>query len=198
MLKALLSDPIVRIDAALWTLAAALLIAPVLPPAWMTFYSEHVLDAPFQALVVFAVWFRIRAVEDEAERRFWILISLNAACSLIVSTPYAFLHPAGRWTIGWKIFGDVAYLAGYVFLLLAVEVRPHARPSGSLGGRERQLRTFGTVVFTCFLLAYFVVVPAALDSGAYETTAPSFYLFLVMDFVILSRLLANRNDAWSV
>src|SRR5690348_3062014 len=125
MLKSLLSDPIVRIDVALWTLAAALLIAPVLPPAWMTFYSEHVLDAPFQALVLVAVWFRIGRVEDEAERRFWKLISLNAACSLVVSLPYAFLNPLERWTIAWKIFADIAYLAGYIFLLLAIEVRPH-------------------------------------------------------------------------
>ena len=55
MLKALLSDPIVRIDVALWTLVAALLLAPVLPPAWMAFYSEHVLEAPFQALIIVAV-----------------------------------------------------------------------------------------------------------------------------------------------
>lgn len=198
MLKALLSDPIVRIDVALWTLAAALLIAPVLPPAWMTFYSEHVLDAPFQALVVVAVWFRIGRVEDEVERRFWKLIGLYAVCSLIVAAPYAVLQPLSRWTMGWKIFADIAYLTGYIFLLLAVEVRPHGRSAGSLGGRERQLRTFGAVVFTCFLLAYFVVVPAALSPDGYETNAPSFYLFLVMDIVILMRLLANRADAWSV
>ena len=198
MLKALLSDPIVRIDVALWTLAAFLLLVPVLPPAWMTFYSEHVLEAPFMALVLVAVWFQIRRVEDETERRFWKLIGLNAACSLAVSAPYAFLSPIDRWTIGWKIFSDVMYLIGYIFLLLAIETRPHGRFSGNLGGRETQLRTFGVVVFTCFLLGYFVVVPAALSEGGYETAAPSFYLFLCLDLVILARLLANRSDAWSV
>ena len=98
MLKALLSDPIVRIDVALWTLVAALLVVPVLPPAWMTFFSEHVLDMPFQALVIAAVWFRIGNVEDEAERRFWKLIGLSAATTLAVSASYAVLNPLGRWT----------------------------------------------------------------------------------------------------
>ncbi len=198
MLKALLSDPIVRIDVALWTLTAVLLLVPILPPAWMAFYSDHVLDAPFQVLVVVAVWFQIGRVEDEAERRFWQLISVSAACSLAVSAPYSVLNPIGHWTIGWKIFADVAYLGGYISMLLAIEVRPHGRSSGNLGGRERQLRTFGVVVFICFLLAYFIVVPAVLNGQQYETTAPSFYLFLCMDVVILARLLANRNDAWSV
>ncbi|TAK16207.1 MAG: hypothetical protein EPO35_05770 [Acidobacteria bacterium] len=198
MLKALLSDPIVRIDVALWTLAAVLLVAPVLPPAWMAFYSEHILDAPFQALVILAVWFQLARIEDDTERRFWRLIGLSAACGLAVSTSYTVLNPAGRWTISWKIFADVAYLAGYIAMLLAVEVRPHGRASGHIGGRERQLRTFGVVVFTCFLLAYFIVVPAASSGEEYETTAPSFYLFLCMDVVILARLLANRSDAWSV
>ena len=78
MLKALLSDPIVRIDVALWTLVAALLLAPVLPPAWMAFYSEHVLEAPFQALIIVAVWFRIGTVEDETERHFWKLIGFSS------------------------------------------------------------------------------------------------------------------------
>src|SRR6478736_4241225 len=152
MLKGLLKDPIVRIDIALWTVAALLLIAPVLPPAWMTFYSDHVLDAPFQALVIAAVWLRLGAIEDDTERRFWTLIGISTACTLSVSLPYAVLNPLGRWTFGWKIYADIAYLAGYVFMLLAIEVRPHSRQSGTLIGRERQLRTFGVVVFTLFLI----------------------------------------------
>ena len=198
MLNALLRDPIVRIVLALWTLAAVLLLVPVLPPAWMAFYSEHVLDAPFQALVIVAVWFHIARIEDESERRFWTLIGIGAACNLAVSGPYAVLNPLGRWTFAWKIFADIAYLAGYVFLLVAIEVRPHGRSADDRGGRARQLRTFGVVVFTCFLLAYFIVVPAALSVQAYETSAPSFYLYLCLDVIILARLLANRSDAWSV
>src|SRR6478672_6634503 len=114
MLKALLSDPIVRIDVALWTVAALLLLVPVLPPAWMTFYSEHILDAPFQALVIAAVWLRLGAIEDDTERRFWRLVGISTACTLAVSAPYALMHPLGRWSFGWKVYADVAHLAGYV------------------------------------------------------------------------------------
>lgn len=191
MLKALLSDPIVRINVALWTLVATLLLVPILPPSWMAFYSD-------QVLVLAAVWFRLRQIEDDAERHFWKLIGYSTATGLVVSVSYAILVPLDHWTLGWKVFADVSYLAGYILMLLAIEVRPHGRASGNVGGRERQLRTFGIVVFTCFLLSYFIVVPAASSAEGYDKNAPSFYLFLCLDVVILARLLANRSDAWSV
>ena len=52
--------------------------------------------------------------------------------SLAVSVSYAILSPLDRWTIGWKIFADVAYLAGYLLMLLAIEVRTHGRSSGAV------------------------------------------------------------------
>jgi signal transduction histidine kinase/CheY-like chemotaxis protein len=198
MLNALLKDPIVRIAIALWAAAVALLLVPILPPDWVNFYSEHILDAPFQVLVIAAVWFQIRSVDDEAERRFWKLIGLNAICSLVIALAYLLLQSTGHWTMGWKIFSDIGYLGGYVAMLLAIEVRPHGRPSGPLSGRERQLRTFGFVVLITFVLAYFIIVPAASDASVYEATSPAFYLFLCMDVVILWRVLAGRADAWSV
>ena len=77
-------------------------------------------------------------------------------------------------------------------------MQPHRLQTGTLGERERQLRTFGTIVLAFFLLVYFVVVPASFTGASYETSIPSFYLFVCMDIVILIRVLANRRDAWSV
>jgi signal transduction histidine kinase len=198
MLNALLKDPIVRAAILVWAVAVSLLLLPILPPDWVTFYSEHILDAPFQLLLIVAVWYQIGKVEAEPERQFWKLFGLNAAINLVISLAYIVLRPTGHWTLGWKIFSDIGYLAGYIALLLAIEIRPHGRPASSLGSRERQLRAFGFVVFTTFILAYFIIVPAASDAAEYQATSPAYYLFLGLDFVILWRVLASRQDAWSV
>jgi len=117
---------------------------------------------------------------------------------LLVSLPYVFLQPAGRWTIGCEIYGDLAYLGGYLCLLLAIEAQPHRRQTGSLTDRERQLRTIGVVLLATFLLAYFVLVPATFNGQDYETSVTSFYLFISLDLVIVSRLFLSRRDAWSI
>ncbi len=198
MLKSLVSDPVSRIVIAAWTVVAVLLLAPILPPAWMRAYSDHALDLPFLALILVAIWYGHRTIEEPTERRFWLLVATAYASWLMVSLPYAVVNPRGHWTIGWKIYADLGYLAGYLSLILAIELQPHRRQTGSLGDRERQLRTVGVILLTVFLLVYFVLVPAAFNGPSYETSVPSFYLFVGLDAVIVFRLLVNRRDAWSI
>jgi len=198
MLKSLLSDPIARIVIALWALVAILLFAPILPPAWMRTYSDHWLDLPFLALGLVAIWHGYRRIDEPTERRFWQLVGFAYASWMMVSLPFAVVTPRGQWTIGWKIYGDLGYLCGYLSMILAIELQPHRRQTGSLGDRERQLRTIGVILLAIFLLAYFVLVPAAFTGRSYETSVPSFYLFAGLDAVIVVRLFINRRDAWSV
>lgn len=198
MLNSLLRDPIARIVIAVWSLVTVLLFVPALPASWMVAFSDHALDIPFLSLILIAVTFGHRRIEDATEHRFWRLIGLSYGSWLAVSIPYLFLNPGGHWSIGWKIYGDLAYLTGYLCLVLAIEVQPHRHQTGSLGDRERQLRTFGVVLLICFLLAYFVLVPAAYNGQSYESSVPTFYLFVGLDVVVLSRLFINRRDAWSI
>lgn len=198
MLKALLTDSIARIIIVVWTILAVLLLVPVLPAGWVVAFSDHALDLPFLALILIAIGQGHRMIEDETERRFWRLVAMSYGAWLLVSVPYALLNPGGHWTIGWMIFSDLCYIAGYLCMLLAIELQPHRRQTGSLGDRERQLRTFGAILLTFFLLAYFVLVPAAFNGSNYETSIPSFYLFVGLDVVIVIRLFGNRRDAWSI
>jgi len=198
MLKSLLGDPIARVVVGVWTVVTALLFVPILPTAWMVAFSDHALDLPFLLLILIAVVFGHGRIDDETEQRFWHLVGLSYAAWLLVSLPYVFLNPAKHWTIGWQIYGDLAYLAGYLCLLLAIEVQPHRRQTGSLNDRERQLRTFGLILLTVFLVAYFVLIPAAFNGRSYETSLPSFFLFSGLDAIIMWRLLVNRRNAWSV
>lgn len=198
MLKALLSDSIARIIIAVWTLVTVMLLVPMLPHAWMLAYSTNLIDIPFLVLILVACRVGLPQHEDAAERRFWRLVALSFAFWLAVSLPYAAIHPSGGWNFGWSIFGDLGYLCGYLSLLLAIEVQPHRRQTGSLGDRERQLRTFGLILMAVFLLAYFVLVPAAFNGQSYATSVPSFYLFVGLDAIIVVRLFSSRRDAWSI
>lgn len=198
MLKSLLSNSIARVTIGVWLLVTILLFAPILPAAWMNAFSDHALDVPFLLLIVVAVAFGHRKIEDQTERRFWRLVGLSYTSWLFVSLPYLFLNPGGHWSFGWKIFGDLAYLGGYLFLVLAIEVQPHRHQTGSLGDRERQLRTFGFVLLGCFLLTYFVLVPATFNGQSYESAVPTFYLFIGLDLIVIYRLYMNRRDAWSI
>jgi len=198
MLKSLLSDPIARVTIGIWTLVTATVFIPVLPAHWVQFYSEYVLDLPFLVLIPLAVWYGHRTIEDETERRFWHLVGVAYTAWLLVSAPYVFLAPTNHWTLVWKLYGDLCYLTGYFCVILAIEVQPHRHQTGSLGDRERQLRTLGLIVLAIFLLAYFVLVPAAFNGQSYETAVPTFYLFVGLDLVIVLRLFVSRRDAWSV
>lgn len=198
MLTALLRDPLARIIIAVWTFMTGLLLVPVLPHAWMESYSINLLDVPFLILILAACRVGLAHLEDTSERRFWRLVALSFAFWLLVSLPYAVLNPQGRWAIGWSIFGDLGYLCGYLSLLLAIEIQPHRRQTGSVGDRERQLRTFGLILMAMFLLAYFVLVPAGFNGQSYTSSVPSFYLFVGLDAIIIVRLYSCRREAWSI
>ena len=198
MLNALLKDPIARLVIGVWSVVTVLLFIPILPAPWLHAYADNVLELPFLALVLLAIGSGFRQIEDDVERRFWRLIGIGAFAWLTVALPYGLAHAVGRWTIGWQIFGDLCYLAGYLALVLAIETQPHRQHTGTLSERERQLRTFGLVVLACFLLAYFVLIPAAFSGSNYESEVPTYDLFIVLDCTIVTRLLMSRRDAWSI
>jgi signal transduction histidine kinase/CheY-like chemotaxis protein len=198
VLKSLLSDPIVRLVVAIWAVVTALYLAPILPHDRLVYFSDEILDLPFLPWTIVAIWFGLRRIEDDIERRFWRFMGASFCALLAVSVPYVIVSSFGEWTTGWKIYADLAYLMSYLFQILAIESQPHRRHTGSLGDRERQLRTFGIIVFGFFLLGYFVLVPATFNGASYETSVPSFYLFVGLDIAIIIRLLWNRRDSWSV
>lgn len=198
MLNALLGDRIARIAILIWVTEAAALLVPVLPADWMRTFSTAYLDIPSLIIGLVAILTGLQRITDQSERRFWRLLAITAGAWLLIALRFAWLSPLARWSFGWKVFGDLAYAVGYLGFVLAIEIQPHRVHPGTLGERERQLRTIGTVVLAFFLLAYFVIVPAWFTSPSDETPAPAFSLFLSMDIVIVARLMMSRRDAWSV
>ena len=101
MLKSLLADPVARVVIAVWTLVAFLLFVPILPSAWMAAFSSQAVDLPFLPLVLLAVAFGYRGIEDDVERRFWRLVGFAYASWLVISVSYLFVNVGHERGIGW-------------------------------------------------------------------------------------------------
>ena len=125
LLNALLGDAIARVAILLWTATALSLAVPVLPAAWMQTLSTYLLDIPALTVAIAAVAKGLPKIADESERRFWRLLGMGCVAWLAVSLPYAALAPGGHWSLGWKVYGDLVYVVGYLGLILAIEVQPH-------------------------------------------------------------------------
>ena len=133
MLNALLGDAIARVAILLWTATAISLAVPILPAAWMQTLSTYLLDIPALTVAIAAVAKGLPKIADESERRCWRLLGMGCVAWLAVSLPYAALAPGGHWSLGWKVYGDLVYVVGYLGLILAIEVQPHRLQTGTLG-----------------------------------------------------------------
>ncbi len=197
MLKTLPRDPVIRLTLGVWAILTLLYVVPVLPPSWLATYSQAYLDLPLVPLVIAACWVGLGAIEDEHERRFWQWWGASFVTWLAISLPFAVI-PGRSWTIGWMLYGDIAYLVMYLCFILAIEMRPHREHTGSFNEREQQLRAIGFAVLAFFGLVYFVLVSATFDVDRYESGVPSMYLFIALDLAVFARLLWLRRETWSV
>jgi signal transduction histidine kinase/CheY-like chemotaxis protein len=197
MVDALLKDKIVWLALALWILGLVLYVAPDVPQTWLEAYGTLYLPLPTLLPIVLAAWLGVGRLTSANERRFWILLGAGFAAWLAVSIPYAFVSDEA-WSHALDLMMEFGYLLYYVFFILAIELRPHEHHDNTLAERERQLRTTGLTVFAFFLLWYFVLTPASFAPGAYASALPSFYMYLLLDLVIIGRLLWMRRETWSV
>src|ERR1017187_4897840 len=197
MIKPLFKDPIVRVVPAFWALVSLFYVVPVLPIGWRAALSDNFLDVPLLPVVVLASWFRLRSIDGQQERRFWILWGCSFTAWLLISLPSALLPPAS-WTFGWSLYADFLRLVVYLFQILAIEMRPHRQHGGSFNEHEQQLRSVGLAVLSFFWLAYFVLVPATFAGSEYRSKIPSFYLYVMLDAIVFGRLVWLRRETWSV
>ena len=125
------------------------------------------------------------------------MLGLGFAAWLAVTVPWVLVRNE-NWTHALDLTMEFGYLLYYIFFILAIELRPHEKSSGSLTEKERHLRTAGCTVFGFFLLWYFVLVPASYLPGDYNTSMPSFTMYILLDVIIVARLLWMRRETWSV
>ncbi|MCR4373652.1 MAG: ATP-binding protein [Acidobacteria bacterium] len=197
MLSALSKDWIVRLTALVWVAVVAQYFVPGVSRAWLEAFGERYWLLPTLIPVIVAAWVGVPSVPDATERRFWVILGVGFACWFVVSLPTVFVENE-RWSLSLDLLADIGYLLFYIFFVLAIELRPHEHHTGSHGDKEQQLRTAGLTLLGFFLLVYFALVPAMYNLPAYDSAMPSFYMYILLDLVILGRLLWMRRETWSV
>lgn len=197
MLSALSKDWIVRASVVLWLLVVGQYFLAGVPQTWLEQFGERYWVLPTLIPIVVAAWFGVTRIADATERRFWIILGVGFACWFVVSLPTAIVPP-DQWSLQLDLVADAGYLLYYIFFILAIELRPHEQHTDSHGETEQQLRTTGLTLLGFFLLSYFALVPATYNVTAYNTAMPSFYMYILLDLVILGRLLWMRRETWSV
>jgi signal transduction histidine kinase/CheY-like chemotaxis protein len=197
MVGALLKDWLVRLAVLVW-LGGVVLYALYDADSSVVLDYAGLYSTPLMLIpIVLAAWLGLARLSEPHERRFWTVLGTGFAAWLAVSIPYAFISYA-QWTFALDLTMEFGYLLYYVFFILAIELRPHELHTGSLAEKERQLRTVGLTVLAFFVLWYFVLVPANLAPETYATALPSFYMYVLLDLVIVGRLLWMRRETWSV
>ncbi len=196
MLRALLRDPIVLAGLAVLTMLGVAYAVPGVSLETRVAVGDRIELGPLVCLII-GCFYGLRQIEYRAERRFWILLGL-AFVALVFSPLAQAIVPDSRWSLVWDAVTDATNLTYYVFLLLAIELRPHHARTGSLTERERHLRSAGLTLLGFFGLSYFIVVFAVYDFDSYRSSLPSIGLYVALDLVVLLRLALMRRQTWSV
>ncbi|HEX9582491.1 MAG TPA: ATP-binding protein [Gemmatimonadales bacterium] len=189
--QSLAADPLVRLTAALLVFAAVPYVVPLLPAGRMAQYSRAA-DIPLLVVAIFAFQSGLRRLPDQRLRRVWHLLTAALASWLVVRGVQLVLGAGAVQSMGHEVVVDILYLVFYLFFILALEFAPRTDRDEGPVPSLRNLRSAGATVFALGLLAYFVIIPGAINPAAYTTQAPSLLLFVTLDLYIVGRLVAHR------
>lgn len=196
MVGAFLKDWTVVLALLLW-LGSLALYLPGVPEGWAVTFGSRFYALPSLVSILIAAWVGLSRLSEATERRFWTLLGVGFAAWLTVAVPWGFINDA-EWSDELDLLMEFGYLLYYIFFILAIELRPHEMHTGTLAEKERRLRTAGLTVLAFYVLWYFALVPASYAPTQYATALPSFYMYLLLDIVIIARLLWMRRESWSV
>ncbi len=180
------TDPVVLTAAGV--VAAAAVLWPMARTGDQLFYLEIGADLLLVSLTVVALLAGLGKLPTRDERRFWSVVAGGFGAWVAVQVLYL-LTPDAWWTRGFDVAVDALFLVFYLLLLAAVDGRPDLRFERRIFALGRRYRLPGAVIFSVGLFLYFVVVPAVLSPGVYESLSPSMVLFLALDLYLMTRLL---------
>ncbi|MBZ0112520.1 MAG: EAL domain-containing protein [Thermoanaerobaculia bacterium] len=191
---ALENDPIVFLSVVVLVLVSVPYFFPIFGPESQSLYGAVFVNLPLLAVVFLAFLYRLGAVVDLGERRFWKLLT----ASYVFWTAELLL----RWilgaievpTVNIKLMSSSLLALSYLAIAIALEGRPHIAPERT-GNRLRALDRIGAFVFILGLFLYFAIVPGLLDPDG--SFSPSILLYLTLDIYLsirLSSLLRSTSD----
>ena len=188
-------DPIVLVWAAVTVALLAPYLVPLLSQQQMETYAGSYSDIPLILVAIAAFQFRLRRLPNLAERRFGTLMTLAFVCWLLVKVLTIVLPDAWYADVRSGVLLDAIYVAFYLFIVYALELRPHDPSRETVAGKLRSLRFASAVVLAFGLLVYFAIIPGPMNPEAYETWVTSLLLYVVLDVYLVIRLLYARHDS---
>jgi signal transduction histidine kinase len=131
-----------------------------------------------------------RPIESAGSRTFWRLI----ACGLLffLSAQVWLLLAGGALPRTWERSQDLLFLGRYLFLVMALELRPDSTRPGRSEEQLRLLDTSGAVLFLFALIAYVVVSPPFQELTVDRPRLWMRELYLVLDAFLVVRALTLR------
>jgi signal transduction histidine kinase/CheY-like chemotaxis protein len=184
--RALLADPIVRLGALVLGLLSLPFLFPGISAQALETYSERWADQIQFPLLLLAFGYGLGRVAHREQRRFSIYVMCALGAWWAVRLSYIIL-PDSPGTAAGDMSGDLLYVAFYVFMILAIESRPHLESGWSAVDPTRRLRTASALAFLFAMLAYFVFIPSALNYEFYYTWLPSMYMYVSLDLYLAVR-----------
>lgn len=178
-----LRDPFLGLGLLVWFLSALPSLLPGTPGDLAYVWADQFSDVPTLVLVMTAALLRAARAPLRRERLFWRLLAVGLAGWMTVRGLYLMIPYEGRG-MGFDLATDAFYLAGYLFIALALELG--LAPGGE--DRVRRVESVGTLVFGFALLSYFTFAPSVFHPDAYADWVSSLFLYALFDLYLVVRL----------
>jgi len=173
--------------------------SPLHPVPGEVSVTAYLLQAAMLAIGIAACvsgWSRRSTVE----RRFFGLLAFGMGCWGIEQVIEFQIDAQWGQDLRLSLLGDGLYVALYLCVILAVELRPHARARGTAETRLRWLDAGGAALTTLGLFAYLVLPVYAYDVPTYLDYLHSVGLYSLFDLYLVTRLaslvISTESPRW--
>jgi signal transduction histidine kinase/ActR/RegA family two-component response regulator len=185
--------------AAVLLVYSALYAFPILSPPQLDRFAAD-LAVPILLVVLLAT---LQAERNRAshveEHRFWGLLSVSFACWLMGSI--VFVDGGLLELLDWLSFVvDSLFLISYLFLLLALDQKPHLGSGWSAGNLSYSYGVIGSLMMQLCLMTYFYMIPLWHSGLDRPHSHPIDQFVIALDLVLTIRLVhlvaICRSDSW--
>lgn len=184
VLRAVTRDGFVRAFGVVFVMELIVYLTPVGTPAFRESFGQAWFQLPFVALVAPAALVGIHRIGDVEERRFWRAIAVGSIAWLAGVLWYGAVPKATGFA--WSDLAlDTLYFGWYLGLLAAVESRPHQGVPPVPWDTHRWTHLITASCVAAGWFAYFVAVPAWLDTRFYGSAIPTYLLFITLDLMLV-------------
>jgi signal transduction histidine kinase/CheY-like chemotaxis protein len=194
--RTLLTDPVVRLGAFVLGALSLPFLVPGISAQSLEIFSERWADHLQFPLLLLAFGYGLARVAHREQRRFSTYIMCALAAWWVVRLSYVLLPDAPGTFLG-DMAVDGLYVTFYVFMILAIESRPHLESGWIAFDPTRRFRLASSLGFLFALLAYFVFIPSALNPEFYYTWLPSLYMYVTLDLFLAVRFFYARATSSS-